>query len=525
MTAGDAFTRNTSASSRLRKREAPVRPRPQWPWGECRTGATSFRIDGSRRSQKRLRHKVRRQSRSGVEGGVPISVTEVVYSYRRAAGGQEYRQGDWAHARPRAHRTEWHGNDDPGHDRRQDQARHQADARLGGARPPRAVGVPRAALLPHVARHPGALQAGRARRRLGGPAAGAHDGRVHVVFNKLLGIQSPVVTASVPYAVFSFTGLLPWNFFAGALSRSGVSLVGNANLLTKVYFPRLVIPISAVLAGLVDFAISFVVLLVLMAAYGIAPDLAHRLPAALRAARHRDGARRQPLAQRAQRALPRRAVRHPVPGAALDVREPGDLPDQQHPRPAHCASLFALNPMTGVIGGFRWACSGSSPPAATMWISIGVVVVAARRRPVLLQAHGAGVRGCGVGHERHRRQRASGARQDVPHRRRRARHRTLRDTLVQRRQAADRAHPPPRRGDASRRGALGLAGRRPRGARGRGARHHRPQRRRQEHAAQGALAHHRADRGPSRAARPRRQPARGGHRAFTRSSPAARTST
>ena len=90
-----------------------------------------------------------------------------------------------------------------------------------------------------------------------------------VVFNKALGIKSP--SSDVPYAVFSFTGLLPWNFFAGALTRSGVSLVGNSNLLTKVYFPRLVIPISAVLGGLVDLGISFLVLLALMAGYGIAP--------------------------------------------------------------------------------------------------------------------------------------------------------------------------------------------------------------------------------------------------------------
>ena len=151
-----------------------------------------------------------------------------------------------------------------------------------------------------------------------------------VVFNKALGVKSP--DPDVPYAVFSFSGLLPWQFFAGALSRSGVSLVGNANLLTKVYFPRLVIPISAVLAGLVDFAISFVVLLGLMAAYGIAPTWHIVFLPLFVAAGDRHGARRQPVAERPQRALPRRAVRHPLPGAAVDVREPGDLPDQRHPR-------------------------------------------------------------------------------------------------------------------------------------------------------------------------------------------------
>ncbi|NLO28244.1 MAG: ABC transporter permease, partial [Actinobacteria bacterium] len=91
-----------------------------------------------------------------------------------------------------------------------------------------------------------------------------------VVFNRALGVSgSP--EDDIPYEVFSFAGLLPWQFFAGALSRSGTSLVGNANLLTKVYFPRLVIPISAVLAGLVDFLISFVVLLILMVSFGVYP--------------------------------------------------------------------------------------------------------------------------------------------------------------------------------------------------------------------------------------------------------------
>ena len=76
-----------------------------------------------------------------------------------------------------------------------------------------------------------------------------------LVFGMLLGVQSG---SDVPYAVFSYTALLPWKFFAGGLSRSSVSLVARANLLTKVYFPRLVIPVSSVFAGVVDFAIAFV---------------------------------------------------------------------------------------------------------------------------------------------------------------------------------------------------------------------------------------------------------------------------
>ena len=158
-----------------------------------------------------------------------------------------------------------------------------------------------------------------------------------VVFNRVLGVKSP--DPNVPYAVFSFAGLLPWQFFAGALSRSGVSLVGNANLLTKVYFPAPGDPHlgSARRARRPRHLVR-------------GPDrtdgrlrhrshLAHRLPAAVRPAGARDGARRQPVAERPQRALPRRAVRHPVPGAAVDVREPGDLPDQTRSPPVRCASL------------------------------------------------------------------------------------------------------------------------------------------------------------------------------------------
>ena len=162
--------------------------------------------------------------------------------------------------------------------------RLRAQARLGALGFPRAVDVPRAALLPHLARHPGALQAGRPR---------ASPGRCSSQCSRWSSSRScstgswasRVPSYGMPYAVFSYAGLLPWNFFAGALARAGMSLVGNANLITKVYFPRLVIPVSAVLAGLVDFGIAFVVLIGLMAAYRIAPTWHDRLPAVLRPAR------------------------------------------------------------------------------------------------------------------------------------------------------------------------------------------------------------------------------------------------
>ena len=92
-----------------------------------------------------------------------------------------------------------------------------------------------------------------------------------VIFSVIFGQLAKLPSDGIPYPVFSYAALLPWGLFSGALQRAGTSLVTNANLITKVYFPRLVIPISAVAAGLVDFVISFVVLLGLMLYYKITP--------------------------------------------------------------------------------------------------------------------------------------------------------------------------------------------------------------------------------------------------------------
>lgn len=86
-------------------------------------------------------------------------------------------------------------------------------------------------------------------------------------FGKLAGISS----GRVPYALFSFAALLPWTYFANALNSAGNSLAGNSHLITKVYFPRLILPASAIFAGLVDFAIAFAVFLGLLLSYGLTP--------------------------------------------------------------------------------------------------------------------------------------------------------------------------------------------------------------------------------------------------------------
>jgi lipopolysaccharide transport system permease protein len=92
-----------------------------------------------------------------------------------------------------------------------------------------------------------------------------------VVFSLFFGRMAAAPSAGVPYPLFVFAGLLPWTFFSNAVSSAGQSVVGNQNLVTKVYFSRLIIPMAAVGAGLVDFIIAFGMLLVLMLFYGVLP--------------------------------------------------------------------------------------------------------------------------------------------------------------------------------------------------------------------------------------------------------------
>lgn len=92
-----------------------------------------------------------------------------------------------------------------------------------------------------------------------------------VIFGKLVNMQSMIGTG-VPYAVFSFTALVPWTYFAVALNSSTGSLIGNQQFITKVYFPRIIIPITPVISKLLDFAIAFVILVIMLLAYGIVPN-------------------------------------------------------------------------------------------------------------------------------------------------------------------------------------------------------------------------------------------------------------
>jgi len=102
-----------------------------------------------------------------------------------------------------------------------------------------------------------------------------------VVFSVVFGRLAQLDSEGVPYPVFVYAGLLPWQFFQSSLTRSSNSVVGNAGLITKVYFPRLIVPIASIGAGLIDFAISFVILIGLMVYYGYPPTTATLMVAPL----------------------------------------------------------------------------------------------------------------------------------------------------------------------------------------------------------------------------------------------------
>jgi lipopolysaccharide transport system permease protein len=195
-----------------------------------------------------------------------------------------------------------------------------------------------------------------------------------LVFSVFFGRLAKMPSDGIPYPVFVYAALLPWQLFAYALTESANSLVGSQNLIKKVYFPRLVVPLSSVLSGLVDFAISFVVLLGLMAYYGIRPTAAIVvLPLFLIFA----------LATALSVGLwlsalnvEFRDVRYTIPFLtqfwmfATPVAYPSSLV------PEKWRVWLGLNPMAGVVEGFRWALLGEkSPPGPLLWVSLAAVVV------------------------------------------------------------------------------------------------------------------------------------------------------
>jgi lipopolysaccharide transport system permease protein len=192
-----------------------------------------------------------------------------------------------------------------------------------------------------------------------------------VVFTLFFGRLAKIPSEGVPYPIFSYAGLLPWTFFSQAMNQSSDSLVGNANLISKVYFPRLVIPLSAALAPLVDFCIAFIVLVGMMFFYKIFPTgTLVWLPAFLLLALATSlGIGLWLSALNVQY----RDVRYTIPFLTQLwlFATPVIYPSSGVHGPWRI--LLGLNPMTGVVEGFRWALLGiGAAPGGMIYTSMGV---------------------------------------------------------------------------------------------------------------------------------------------------------
>ena len=179
-----------------------------------------------------------------------------------------------------------------------------------------------------------------------------------IVFSIFFGRLAGIPSEGVPYPIFAYTALVPWTFFANALSQASNSLLEHERMITKIYFPRLLLPLASVLSGLLDFAISFSILIGLMVWYGLTPTIGvllvpfFVLTATLTAlgvglwlsalnVRYRD-------------------VRYVIPFLvqfwlfSTPIAYPSSLV------PEKWQFLYGLNPMAGVVEGFRWALLSSS---------------------------------------------------------------------------------------------------------------------------------------------------------------------
>jgi lipopolysaccharide transport system permease protein len=194
-----------------------------------------------------------------------------------------------------------------------------------------------------------------------------------VAFTAIFGTIAKLPSEGVPYPVFTFTALLPWQLFAFSLGNASNSLVGNQSLVSKVYFPRLVVPIASMLPGLVDFLISFVVLVAMMIVYhvpfsarillipfflmlAILSALAVGLWLSALNVQYRD-------------------IRYVVPFMTTFWQYATPIAYSETLVPQRWRLLYSLNPMTGVVGGFRWCLLGTGQIDSTVWLSTGIIAL------------------------------------------------------------------------------------------------------------------------------------------------------
>jgi lipopolysaccharide transport system permease protein len=196
-----------------------------------------------------------------------------------------------------------------------------------------------------------------------------------LVFTFVFGTVAKVATDGIPYPVFSFAALLPWGLFEVALNQGSRSLVAHNNMVTKIYFPRLILPMSSVLAGMVDFVIAFVILIGLMFYYQISPayEVLWTLPLFILLAivtalgvalwlsainvRYRDVNQALPFLTRFWLFVT------PIAYSSEIITGKWQF-------------LYYLNPMAGVVDGFRWTLLGTgNGPGPTLWVSASISIL------------------------------------------------------------------------------------------------------------------------------------------------------
>lgn len=192
-----------------------------------------------------------------------------------------------------------------------------------------------------------------------------------MVFSRFVGVETPV-----PHLLYTVSGMSIWAYFAYVLTNSGNSIIANQGMVKKIYFPRLIIPLSKAMVGLIDFAITFLILIVLMVYYQVMPSpnawlapvfILIGMLAALGA-----GIWLSALTVRY------RDFQHIVPFIVqiglyvTPVAYPAEFAVQHLPKWA--STLYFLNPMAGVIQGFRWSLFGGEAPGGLFWISLAMVL-------------------------------------------------------------------------------------------------------------------------------------------------------
>jgi len=180
------------------------------------------------------------------------------------------------------------------------------------------------------------------------------------VFTLIFGRLANLPSEGIPYPLLTFAGIMPWYFFANAMTQSSASLVGNANLISKIFFPRLIIPVSAVISGVIDFSLSFVVFIGLLIWYRFVPSvniifLPFFLSLAFLTA-FAAGLWFSALN------VEYRDVKYVIPFLVQTGQYISPVAYSASVVPQGWQFLYSLNPMVGVINGFRWCLLGTAAP-------------------------------------------------------------------------------------------------------------------------------------------------------------------